>query len=268
MQWNRFRTTQLDSHSGQPVSAERFWKATGWRSEDLAGKWVLDAGCGAGRFAEIVLLAGAKVVALDYSSAADACLANLGPHLDLHVVQGDLFSLPFAEKSFAFVYSLGVLQHTPDVAGAFAALPHMLEDGGRLCADFYEKSWKSLLQPRYWLRPLTRRLPPERLFAALETLVPPLLAFGRAAGRAPLVGAALKRLVPVADPAASLPLSESLKREWALLDTFDWLSPRHDHPQRADTVARWLREAGLEEPEVLRAGHLVARGRMPHAPGH
>src|SRR5215831_10033992 len=45
MQWNRFRQTQLDSHSGQPISAGRFWGSTGWRPEDIAGRYVLDAGC-------------------------------------------------------------------------------------------------------------------------------------------------------------------------------------------------------------------------------
>ncbi len=87
MQWNRFIKTQLDSHSGQPISATRFWTATGWNAADLAGKWVLDVGCGAGRFAEVALRAGAKVVALDYSNAVDACQANLGHHPNLHVIQ-------------------------------------------------------------------------------------------------------------------------------------------------------------------------------------
>ena len=130
MQWNRFRQTQLDSYSGHPISAQRFWKATGWKPEALAGQWVLDVGCGAGRFAEVALQAGAKFIALDYSSAVDACYANLQQHPDLHVVQGDIYALPFARESFAFVYSLGVLQHTPDVARAFAALPPMLAGGG------------------------------------------------------------------------------------------------------------------------------------------
>lgn len=131
-QWNHFRQTQLDSHSGHPISTERFWLATGWKPEQLKDQWVVDAGCGAGRFAEVALLAGAKVVALDYSSAVDACYANLKHHPNLHVLQGDIYALPFAPGSFPFVYSLGVLQHTPDVAKAFAALTLMMTGGGRL----------------------------------------------------------------------------------------------------------------------------------------
>ena len=111
MQWNHFRTTQLDSHSQHPISSNRFWGATGWQGTDLKGQWVLDAGCGAGRFAEVAAKAGAKIVALDYSSAVDACYSNLKHHSNLHVVQGDIYSLPFQREAFAFVYSLGVLQH-------------------------------------------------------------------------------------------------------------------------------------------------------------
>ena len=130
LQWNHFRQTQLDSYSGHPISANRFWKATGWLPEALKDQWVLDVGCGAGRFAEVALKAGAKVVALDYSSAVDACYANLKHHPNLHIVQGDIYALPFEPGNFQFVYSLGVLQHTPNVAAAFAALPPMLRGGG------------------------------------------------------------------------------------------------------------------------------------------
>jgi SAM-dependent methyltransferase len=266
MQWNHFRQTQLDSYSGHSISTDRFWNATGWRAEDIKGICVLDVGCGAGRFAEVALSAGAKVFALDYSIAVDACYANLKHHSNLHVIQGNIYSLPFPKGLFPFVYSLGVLQHTPDVARAFAALPPMLAVGGRLCVDFYQKSWKSMLLPKYWLRPITKRIPKERLFSILESLVPNLLALSRLLSHVPVLGIGLKRLVPVANYIGILPLSEKQHLEWSLLDTFDWLSPEFDNPQTPETVMRWLEDAGLEQAEVLKAGHLVGRGVMPHAP--
>ena len=76
MQWNYFSKTQLDSHSGFPISSDRFWKATGWKPEHLKDQWVLDIGCGSGRFAEIALKAGAKLVALDYSNAVESNYKN------------------------------------------------------------------------------------------------------------------------------------------------------------------------------------------------
>jgi SAM-dependent methyltransferase len=261
MQWNTFRRTQLDSFSGHPISADRFWKATGWRPDQLVGRWVLDAGCGAGRFAEVALRAGAQVIALDYSRAVDACYANLKHYPNLHAVQGDIYALPFPGNFFPFVYSLGVLQHTPDVAAACAALSPVVARGGRLCVDFYEKSLKRKLLPKCWLRPLAKRVPNEPLFALLEILVPRLLPISRLFGRVPLFGEGLKRLVPVANYTGILPLSKKQHLEWSLLDTFDWFSPEYDNPQTPETVKKWLTGAGLEQVEILKAGHLVGRAR-------
>ena len=263
MQWNRFRQTQLDSYSGHPISAHRFWQATGWKPEELNGQWVLDAGCGAGRFAEVALQAGAQVIALDYSSAVDACYANLKQYQNLHVVQGDIYALPFPEKFFPFVYSLGVLQHTPNVAKAFAVLPPMVAGGGQLCVDFYWKRLQTLLHPKYLLRPITKRMRKEQLFRLLERWVPVGLPISQGFGRIPVLGRLLKRLVPVADYTGRYPLSSQQLQEWALLDTFDMLSPEYDQPQTVVTVQRWFEEAGFVEVAVFHAGHLVGKGYKP-----
>ncbi|MDD4554678.1 MAG: methyltransferase domain-containing protein [Bacteroidales bacterium] len=261
IQWNRFRQTQLDSYSGHPISANRFWNATGWLSDELKDQWVLDVGCGAGRFAEVALNSGAKVIALDYSSAVDACYANLNHHPNLYVVQGDIYSLPFAIERFSFVYSLGVLQHTPDVAKAFAALPPMVKAGGKLCIDFYWKRLRTMLNTKYLLRPITKRVPKCKLFNYLERTVPVLLIISQGIGTIPIIGRILKRIVPVADYTGIYPLSSQQLKEWALLDTFDMMAPEYDNPQTIKTILRWMNDAGLDEIQVLHEGHLVGRGR-------
>lgn len=261
MQWNYFRQTQLDSYSGCKVSFNRFWKATGWSSANMKGKWLLDVGCGAGRFAEIALASGANVVALDYSSAADACYLNLKEHPNLYVLQGDIYSLPFAPESFEYVYSLGVLQHTPDVHKAFSSLPAMVSQGGYLCVDYYEKSLKGSLNPRHFLRPITKRMSKSSLFTLLQKTVPGMLQISDALGSIPVAGKLLKRVVPVANHFDGIGLTAKQKQEWALLDTFDWLSPQYDQPQTAETAKAWMVEAGMQQIEILRASHLVARAR-------
>lgn len=260
MQWNKFRQTQLDNYLGHPISADRFWKATGWQPEDISGQWVLDVGCGAGRFAEIALSAGAKVVALDYSSAVDACFANLRHHSNLHMVQGDVYSLPFLKSSFPFVYSLGVLQHTPDVAKAFAALTIVVGEGGKLCTDFYWKRLRTLLHSKYLFRPITKRLSQHTLFSFLEKAVPSLLKASQLLGSVPVVGVVLKRFIPVADYTGIYPLGKYQLIEWALLDTFDMLSPQYDRSQSATTIRNWMASAGLQQIEVFQANLLVVRG--------
>ena len=85
-QWNKFSKTQFDSYTKQPITYNRFWKATGWDANDMKDQFVLDAGCGSGRFAEISLQSNAKVVAIDFSNAVDAAYQNLGNYSNLLLV--------------------------------------------------------------------------------------------------------------------------------------------------------------------------------------
>ena len=71
----------------------------------------------------------------------------------MHVIQGDIYKLPFANNTFPFVYSLGVLQHTPDVANAFACLPPLVEEGGKLCVDYYWKRFRTMFHANIFLDP-------------------------------------------------------------------------------------------------------------------
>jgi ubiquinone/menaquinone biosynthesis C-methylase UbiE/uncharacterized protein YbaR (Trm112 family) len=261
MQWNLYPKTQLDSYSGHDISANRFWNSTGWNQSELKNKFVLDVGCGSGRFAEIALNAGAIVVALDYSNAVDACNINFLNHPNLHVVQGDIYKLPFRLESFSYIYSLGVLQHTPDPKKAFSCLPRVLKKEGKICVDFYEKSLKSIILPKYWLRPLTKRLPSQKLFIFLKKIIPFLLSLSLFVAKLPLLGNIFKKIIPVVNYHGILPLSHQQHLEWALLDTFDWLSPEHDHPQTSTTVKQWMSDASLRDIEVFKAGHLISRGK-------
>lgn len=260
-QWNRFRKTQLDSHTGVPISRERLFLSSGWTAEELAGKRVLDVGCGAGRFAEVTLSTGARLVAIDYSSAVDACFQNLGSHPRLDVVQADVYRLPFKLGQFDYVYCLGVIQHTPDVKKTFLSLPPQLTEGGRLTVDVYPKLRLNALWPKYWLRPLTRRIDPQRLFRLVERAVPLLLPVSDVLSAVPVVGRKLRYAVPVVNHRPAFPrLSRQQVHEWAVLDTFDMFGPAYDQPQSAETLLSWAREASLRDVEVFRSGQLIARG--------
>ena len=79
-------------------------------------------------------------------------------------------------------------------------------------------------------------------------------------GSIPLFGKYLKRLIPVANYYGILPLDEKQQIEWALLDTFDWLSPAYDNPQNSKTVQLWFTEGNFSNIEILKSGHLVGRG--------
>jgi SAM-dependent methyltransferase len=263
-QWNRFRRTQLDSTTGHPISRDRFFAQSAWDPADLSGRWTLDVGCGAGRFAEVSLSTGARLVAVDFSGAVDACRANLGPHPRLDVVQADVYRMPFIRRRFDFVYCFGVLQHTPEVHGAFAALAEQLAPGGRLAVDLYPDLLLNRVWPKYWLRPFTKHVAPQRLLPAVTRMVDVLWPLSLALGRLP-GGRKLRHAVPIANYDGLLPLSPQQLKDWAVLDTFDMLAPAHDHPQSVQTLAAWFREAALIEAEVFRRGLVVGRGRRAAA---
>lgn len=262
-QWNKFRETQLDSYTGVPISRDRFYKSTEWAPDDLKGKTVLEVGCGAGRFTEILLSAGAMVVALDYSNAVDACWKNNYLHPNINVVQGDIYNMPFYEESFDFVFCFGVLQHTPNVKKAFMSLLPQLKKGGHLAVDVYRKRLRTIFWSKYWIRPFTCRMESTRLFKMVEKLVPGLLPISIFIGRIPFVGRKLRYLIPVANYDGVFPLTDVQILEWAILDTFDMLSPVYDQPQSSETLYSWLMEVGMVDIKVFHPAHLVGQGRKP-----
>lgn len=259
-QWNRHARTQLDSHSGLPISHDRLWTAIGGKV-DLHGQCVLEAGSGAGRFTEVLATSGADVVTFDYSSAVDANARNQAPSARLHFFQADIFSIPLAEASFDKVLCLGVVQHTPDPEAAFRSLAKYVRPGGQLVIDTYTRNFASLLHWKYLLRPITRRMRKEALYRLIEMVTPPLVPIAkllrRVAGR---IGA---RLVPIVEY-SHLGLPHELNVQWAILDTFDMYSPAHDHPQSLESVARWFRDAGFKDIHVRRGlNGIVGSGRCP-----
>ena len=170
LEWLRHARTQYDSHCGLPLSQRRFATQTQW-PRDLSGELVLEVGSGSGRFTEQAANTGATIVSFDYSYAVEANYASNGTRPNVLIVQADVFAMPFRPGTFDRVFCFGVLQHTPDPARAFAALPRMLRGGGALCADIYKATLvRALLHTKYYVRPFTRRMNPDRLYARRQGL--------------------------------------------------------------------------------------------------
>ena len=247
-QWNRFRLTQLDAE-GQALSRQRFFAETGWSPDQLAGADILEVGSGAGRFTRVVLeQTAANLYSVDYSTAVEANLINNRDLANgrLHLFQASITDLPFADGSFDKVFCFGVLQHTPSFEGSVRALIQKAKKGGEIVVDFYPiRGWWTKLSAKYLLRPVTRRMPHERLLRVIEANVGWLVSAHKGLTEAGL--GVLTRFLPVVDlrtiPANLTPEQE---REWAILDTFDMFSPEHDHPQRLSAVADMFRRNGAD----------------------
>lgn len=259
-QWNLHRLTQLDSYVGLPVSRDRLLRESGWTADELQGREVLECGSGAGRFTEVLCQTGAAVTSFDISSAVDANAASNGRFANLRLLQASIYDLPLVDESFEYLVCLGVVQHTPDVERTFKTIFRYLRPGGKFCIDVYA-AIVAYPHLRQVLRPVTKRIPPNKLYSVVQSITPRLLPVSMLLGSVPRVGNYLTRLVPVANHRhIGLTDTETL-RTWSVLDTFDWLSPQFERPQPRRRLERWCRDLGLSEFTVERIrGLYVVRG--------
>jgi 2-polyprenyl-3-methyl-5-hydroxy-6-metoxy-1,4-benzoquinol methylase len=263
-QWLRFRRTQLDSTTRMPISANRARRCLGetlWNS--LAGQEVLECGCGAGRFTEVLLDRAASVTSIDLSAAVEVNQENF-PQNDRHrVAQADILALPFLPRSFDVVFCLGVVQHTSNPERTISALYEQVRPGGWLVFDHYSRRLRWWLSTAPLFRAVLKRLPDEQGFAATERIVDLALPLHRHAGR---TGPLLRCLSPVQAYYGTLPLSDEAQREWAFLDTHDALRDWHKHFRTRAQIEKTLRALGVEDVWCAEGGNGVeARGRRPEA---
>src|SRR5215467_14121188 len=135
-EWSKYARTQLDNEISQ-LSERQLVEYTGFSPDQLAGKWVLDVGCGMGRFAEVASRWGAKVVGIDLSLAADVAARNLSTRENVWICQASVLNWPFIPQSFDYIYSIGVLHHTPNCEQSFKCLPLLLKPGGSVAIWLY-----------------------------------------------------------------------------------------------------------------------------------
>ena len=230
-EWNVHRKTQVDSIAGHNESHKTFLEKTGLREEELKGKLVLDAGCGTGRFMEIASGFGATVVGIDLSYAVDAAYANMGSRPNIHIVQANLFHLPFRAETFDAIYSIGVLHHTRNTREAFLQLPRLLTTNGAIAIWVYMWAGEySQLVDR--VREWTIKIPEKLLYALCAAWVPIYYFFHDVRW----IGKYVRRI-----PASN----QGRGYLWDVLDTFDNYSPLYQWKHTSPEVRGWFAEAGL-----------------------
>lgn len=114
---------------------------------DVAGRRILDAGCGAGPLSEALRAKGAVVTGFD-SSAAMVSLARKRLGEDAELFVADLAApLPFADAEFDDVVASLVLHYLEDWSGPLAELRRVLKPGGRLLVSVIHPAVYAIVYP-------------------------------------------------------------------------------------------------------------------------
>ena len=181
----------------------------------------------------------------------DAAHDTLRGRDNVHLVQADIFHLPFRRETFDAAYSIGVLHHTPDTREAFRSVASRVRSAGEFAVFIYAFGHYHFFSDLW--RKVTTRMPVRLLYGLTSLAVPLYVLY-----RVPLIGMGL-RLV--------FPMSQHPRARWRWLDTFDWYSPKYQHKHTWPEVHGWFVDEGFEALRLFQQSrelallHVCMRGR-------
>jgi SAM-dependent methyltransferase len=142
--WDAAAPAYLAEHGADLGDVDFLWCPEGVRESeahllgDVAGRRVLELGCGSAPCARWLRQAGADVVALDLSGGMLARAAELNrvTGVDVPLVQADAGALPLADASVDLACSaFGGLPFVADARAVLAEIARVLRPGGRFVAS-------------------------------------------------------------------------------------------------------------------------------------
>ena len=109
----------------------------------LRGKRVLEIGLGYGTLGQCLAERDCDYHGVDIAPAAVAMMEQrlvwLGRQAQGKVVEGSALALPFPENAFDYVYSIGCLHHTGDLARSVSEVHRVLRPGGSAIVMVYHR---------------------------------------------------------------------------------------------------------------------------------
>ena len=222
----------------------------------LAGKTVLDVGCGMGKYLNVVSDYAQTVIGLDLSDALVRARSLVGDRRNVHLVQGNILAPPLKSGFADFIYSLGVLHHTPDTHAAFLKSASLVKPSGQLAVWLYpkEKEPSPYADRIHWIqddviRPITCRMPPRMLRMLSAILGRLTFVRDRAAARHQATGSRIAWRV--ASYAGTVAIGHHRDPEIAAFLNFDWYSPQYRSYHTEEELTHWFHEAGFSDVRIL-----------------
>jgi len=230
LQWQTWAKTQLDSHTGLTITQDRLRRMFGPLVGGVREANILEAGCGAGRFTEILLTMGGKVTSFDLSSAVYVNLGNNLGNQDLSIFRASITEIPINAESFDIVFCPGVIQHTPNPNDSINSLWAQVKPGGWLVFDQYRHNLSTWLRTAWIFRIVLKRVSPTAGIRATNLLVRMLLPLHQKVANKKLLEILLFRISPITAHYSAYPtMTAEDQLAWAQLNTHDNLTDYYKH---------------------------------------
>lgn len=121
------------------LTKEGYPSATDMSPEEVNGKLFLNIGCGGGYEGLLFAGYGTRYIGLDFSHNAASFTRKFidKAGFDGTAFQAEAEALPFKDASIDYVYSSGVLHHTPNTEEALKEIHRVLKPGGTAMIGLY-----------------------------------------------------------------------------------------------------------------------------------
>ncbi len=152
---NRIPKTELDFKGIEDeVFSQSPFLRTKFDFSRFKGQRVLDLGCGSGVFSCCLAKHGAVVTGIDLTEAGiNMAKSNTRAQgLNVSIIRMDAEKMAFADASFDYVFSWGVLHHTKHMNDALTEVHRVLKPGGRgLMMVYHKNSVVYYVHGLFWL---------------------------------------------------------------------------------------------------------------------
>lgn len=122
--------------------------------------YALDIGCGTGRWTKFLTEKAGFIEAIDPSNAIFAADKLLGNIENVRLTKASTETIPFADETFDFAMSVGVLHHIPDTQQAMKDCVKKVKKGGYFYCYLYHnletRGW--WFKTLFWLSDLIRKV--------------------------------------------------------------------------------------------------------------
>ena len=217
------------------------------------GKRGLDLGCGFGRHIYNAAKFGAEMVGVDISEAIESTRVNTEGMPNVHLVQANVYNMPFAPGVFDFAYSIGVLHHLPEPEKAFQCIVRLVKPGGAVFIWVYSNRRRFVNFVLESVRAVTTRSPKPvqqglSLVAASIDYVGFIRPY-RIAARLPIIGPVARRFgLPRLKVYGEYPF------QVVYADWFDRLAAPIRFYYDGDAMQGWLARAALSHTVISPTG--------------